>query len=834
MRDFFKGWGTHVVALVIFLGLVITYFAPVELEGKVVRQGDTQKFVGMSRELTELPKERQEGVVAWLGSMFSGMPSYQVTVVNRPDVHLDVLNKLLSPLDYASTRVVLISLICFYILMCVMGVHKWLAILGAIAYAFASYNFIILEAGHITKAYVIAYMPLTLAGMRLLFTGKYLWGIALFTFSVATSIRENHLQVTYYLALLCVFVYLGYVYEQVRNKDFKRLIRVSLLLAGCVCLAILPNAENLYANWELSKTTTRGATELTISTPAGEKVSSGLDKDYAFAWSYGKGELLTLLVPDTYGGSSGGTLGPDSEVYQALRLKGAQVGKEVQAPTYWGEKAFTSGPVYFGAVVCFLFVLGMFVIRHSMKWWLFAGSFFFILLALGRNFDAFNTFMFHYLPMYNKFRTVEMALVIPGLIVPIIALWGLRDILDGKVDNKRLKLGLIASLAITGGLCLILWWMPSLLLDFRSSYDAQYQLPDWYYNALLMDRASLVSADAMRSLFFILLGAALLFWFYTAKERQKVVTWVGLGLAVLTLVDLWSVDRRYLDDSNFITPKQNTEVYQSTVADEAILKDTDPSYRVLNLNSPFLDSGTSYYHKSIGGYHAAKLRRYQELIDFRLQGEINSIIGALQQAKTANDLMSAFAACPSLNMLNTRYIIYNPEQPPLRNPFADGNAWFVREVELVNSADEEIQALDRINPLEVAVVDKRFAADVEGFTYQPDSTASISLESYRPNQLVYRSKTNAEQLAVFSEIYYQPGWQATIDGKPAPHFRADWTLRAMRIPAGEHEIVFAFKPTGYITASYIASYSSVLIVLLLVGAAGYSLWEARKKKEAKA
>ena len=317
MRDFFKGWGTHVVALVIFLGLVITYFAPVELEGKVVRQGDTQKFVGMSRELTELPKERQEGVVAWLGSMFSGMPSYQVTVVNRPDVHLDVLNKLLSPLDYASTRVVLISLICFYILMCVMGVHKWLAILGAIAYAFASYNFIILEAGHITKAYVIAYIPLTLAGMRLLFTGKYLWGIALFTFSVATSIRENHLQVTYYLALLCVFVYLGYVYEQVRNKDFKRLIRVSLLLAGCVCLAILPNAENLYANWELSKTTTRGATELTISTPAGEKVSSGLDKDYAFAWSYGKGELLTLLVPDTYGGSSGGTLGPDSEVYQA-------------------------------------------------------------------------------------------------------------------------------------------------------------------------------------------------------------------------------------------------------------------------------------------------------------------------------------------------------------------------------------------------------------------------------------------------------------------------------------------------------------------------------------
>lgn len=831
MRNFIRKLGMHLVALVIFLVLVMTYFSPVQLEGKVVRQGDSQKFEGMAHELLELPKERQEGVVAWLGRMFSGMPSYQVTVMNRPDVHLDVVNKVLSVFDYSSTRIVLIALICFYILMCVMCVNKWLAILGAIAYAFASYNFIILEAGHITKAYVMAYMPLTLAGMCLLFKNKYLWGVALFTFSVAISIRENHLQITYYLVLLCAFIYLGYVYEKMKEKDLKGLAHVTLLMLGGVCLAVLPNADNIYSNLELSKTTTRGATELTISTPVGEKVSSGLDKDYAFAWSYGKGELLTLLVPNAYGGSSGGMLGPDSELYKELRMKGAQVGKEVQAPTYWGEKTFTSGPVYFGALVCLLFVLGMCVIRHRMKWWLFAGSVFFILLALGRNFDGFNDFMFHYLPMYNKFRTVEMALVIPGLVFPIIGVWGLKEILSGAVDDARFRKGLIASLAFTGGFSLILWLMPSLFLDFRSSYDAQYQLPDWYYNALLLDRASLASADALRSLVFILLGASLLFWYYQSKNRTRIETYVILGLSVLTLCDLWTVDRRYLNDNNFISPKQNTDVHKMSLSDTEILKDTDPSYRVLNLNSPFLETNTSYYHKSIGGYHAAKLRRYQELIDFRLQGEIQSIITSLQKAQSAQDLMGVFAHCPSLNMLNARYIVYNQEQPPLRNPFAYGNAWFVGQVEMVGNADEEISALNTIDPLRVAVVNKRFADVLKGFTPVLDSTATIVLDSYSPSKLVYTSKTRMEQLAVFSEIYYQPGWQATIDGKPVSHFRVDWTLRAMLIPAGEHEIVFEFKPEGYITATYVASYSSILILLLLLAAICYSVWKAKKRGE---
>lgn len=373
--------------------------------------------------------------------------------------------------------------------------------------------------------------------------------------------------------------------------------------------------------------------------------------------------------------------------------------------------------------------------------------------------------------------------------------------------------------------------MPSLFLDFRSSFDAQYQLPDWYYNALVMDRASLASSGALRSLVFILLGAILLFWFYVSKDRSKVSTWAGLGLLVLTLVDLWSVDNRYLNESNFITPTQNKEVHKPSASDEAILQDKDPSYRVLNLNSPFLETNTSYYHKSIGGYHAAKLRRYQELIDFRLQGEINSIIAVLQKAQSAEDLMGAFAACPSLNMLNARYIVYNPGQPPLRNPYAFGNAWFVDKVEIVENADAEIKALDTINPLKVAVVDKRFEKELEGFAPRPDSTATITLDHYSPSKLTYTSNAGTSQLAVFSEIYYQPGWKATIDGKPASHFRADWTLRAMLIPEGKHEIVFEFKPTGYITATYVASYSSLIILLLLIGAVGYSVWKTRNRKD---
>lgn len=834
MQDLLKKYGGHLIAILLFLGLVVVYFSPSVIDGKVMRQGDSMKFVGMVQELSDY--YNKEGKTSeWLGSLFSGMPAYQVGIPGTPTNPLNYIVSIVKDIDPMGAGIVLAGLIAFYILMCVMGVNRWLAIAGAIAYALASYNIIIIEAGHISKAYAIAYMPLTISGMLLLFRQKNIWGIVLFVLGTALSVMEGHLQITYYLALFCVFVYLGFVYQEIKAKRIPELLKTTGIMVVAVLLAVAPNMSNLYSNYEMSKTSTRGTSELTLPQTAGdvaaEKHSSGLDKEYAFQWSYGVKELLTLLVPDVYGGGSGGTLDSSSELYKEYKRNGAQVGSELQAPTYWGDKIFTSGPVYFGAIVCFLFVLGMFVIADPMKWWMFAGTVFFMFLSLGRNFDAFNDIIFHYLPMYNKFRTPEMALVIPGLVFPIIAFWGMREILAEKVDEKLLKRGFFWSLGLTAVPCLVLWLIPSLLLNFQSAYDAQFQnqVPEWFYPALLMDRASLASADALRSFVFILIGAALLIGFWKAKNKPSAAVWVSVGLVILMLADLWSVDKRYLNDGNFVK-EQLHENFKASVADNEILKDTDPSYRVLNLNNPWQETFTSFYHKSIGGYHAAKLLRYQELIDYQLDPEYRAILASLQKAQSLQDILPALAASPSLNMLNMRYVIYNPEQPPLHNPYAFGNAWFVNAVQMVDNADTEIATLASINPRETAVVDKRFASDLEGFVPQRDSMATIVMESYRPNSLTYKSNAATEQLAVFSEIYYQPGWKAYIDGKEVPHFRADWTLRGMRIPAGEHQIEFKFIPEGYTVASSIAYYAGFLILLLFIGAIAYSVWRVRKDK----
>jgi hypothetical protein len=471
----------------------------------------------------------------------------------------------------------------------------------------------------------------------------------------------------------------------------------------------------------------------------------------------------------------------------------------------------------------------MFVIRNPIKWWLLGGTVFLTFLALGRNFDAFNDFMFHHLPLYNKFRTVEMALVIPGLVFPLVGIWGISRFLSGKENARWLKTRLFFAFGITAFFCLLIWIIPSLLLDFRSDYDVRItsQYPDWYYNALLIDRKSLASADAFRSLMFILAGACLLFWFLKSKNKKNSATIVSIGIAALILTDLWNVDRRYLNDDNY-TREKPAETYKESVADTFIAKDTDPSFRVFGLNDPWQSTDVSYFHHSIGGYHAVKLRRYQELIEHRLNKEHQNIANTFQTARTVQDFEPVLAASPTLNMLNARYIIFDPAQPPLPNPYAFGNCWFVNQLGFVENADAEIEALEGLNPLEVAVVDKRFASDLEDFVPQPDSTATIALESYRPNRLTYKSRATAEQVAVFSEIYYNPGWKVKIDGKEASHFRADWILRAMRVPAGEHTIVFEFLPDRYIAAAYVSSFSSFLILLLLLGSIGYSLWQNRE------
>ena len=834
MQNLIRKTGEHLLAILLFLVITVIYFAPAVFDGKTIQQVDMIHTVGMgSSQAKQFEKTAKPGEFSvWSDAMFGGMPYNAVYGDPAPKLPgYEWLEAPIKKIGYMNAGMVFAGLVCFYLLMCVLGVKRWLAVAGSIAFAFASYNFIIIAVGHITKAYVIAYMPVTLSGMILLFRRNYLWGSILFLLGTALSISNYHIQITYYLILLCLFVYAGYLVDKVRKGEWKELGKVTAIMVACALIAVLPSARSLYTQWELGKTSLRGATELTTVAQDGEKISSGLDKDYAFQWSYEKRELLTFLIPNVYGGSSATTLDGSSEFYQALRDGGYKVGKDIQAPTYWGDKSSTGGPVYFGAVVCFLFLLGMIVVKNRMKWWFFAGAVFLILLALGRNFDMFNTFIFHHLPVYNKFRTPEMALVIPGLVFPIIAFWGLKNIFEEKVDAALLRKGLIWSLSITGGICLIIWWFPELFsLSFQSNYDTmnQYDQQPWY-SALLQDRKHLASADAFRSLVFVLLSAALVFAYLQLKNKKQAALLAGIGFIVLVLADLWAVDKRYLNDSDFKNEKLSAS-YKESAADQVILKDPDLSYRVLTLNSPFNETTVSYYHHSIGGYSPAKLRRYQELIDHRLSKEMGIIIQSFKvQPVTLENIQQSFASTPSLNMLNTRYVIFNPDQPPIVNPHAFGNAWFVQEVKTVENADAEIASLDAINPLQTAVVDKRFADDLKGFTPSAsDSTASIVLDSYRPSHLTYTSKTNSEQLAVFSEIYYQPGWKATIDGKSAPHFRADWTLRAMRIPAGDHKIDFIFRPQGYVTASYVSNFSSFFVLLLLLAAIAYSVWREVK------
>ncbi|MDR1982121.1 MAG: hypothetical protein LBQ39_10975, partial [Tannerellaceae bacterium] len=628
MQNLIRKTGKHVAAIALFLVLVMAYFAPAVFEGKVIIQGDNIKARGMGESHVQKYADTAEPgeFSAWSDAMFSGMPygaGYGSPAPQLPS--FGVIDGWMKLPGYTHAAMVFVGLVCFYLLMCVMGVNWWLAIAGAIAFAFASYNIIIIEAGHIVKAYVIGYMPLTLAGIALLFKRKYLWGGVLFLLGVAFSLANGHVQITYYLVLLCLFLYLGYTVRKIKEKELNEWLKVSLIMLACVVLAVMPNAQGLYSNWDLGQHSIRGQSELTPKADESghvEKASTGLDKDYAFQWSYGWKELLTVMIPNAYGGGSGGTLGSSSELYKEHKQRNYQVGKEVQTYTYWGDKIFTSGPVYFGALVCFLFVLGMFVIRDPLKWWLLGGAVFLTFLALGRNFDAFNDLMFHYLPLYNKFRTVEMALVIPGLVFPIVAIWGLRLILAGEVEEKPLRKGFLWSLGLTGGICLLIWLAPSLFLDFRSSYDTHYmgQYPDWYYNALIADRASLASSDALRSLIFILLGAGLLFWFWKSKNRQTAAVVVSAGVALLILVDLWTIDRRYINEGSY-TKEKAEETYKESVADREIFKDTDASFRVLGLNDPWQNTDVSYFHHSVGGYHAVKLRRYQELIEHRLSKE---------------------------------------------------------------------------------------------------------------------------------------------------------------------------------------------------------------------
>lgn len=836
----------HLVAIVIFIAVVFVYFSPI-IQGKQLKQEDVTSYMGMSQELREY-RDKEGASSAWTGSMFSGMPSYQIAVFGGSPNFLDYIEKPVKMLDDKSAGAVLMTMLMTYIFFLVIGIRPSAAMLGAIAYSLSSYNIIILGAGHVTKAWALAYMPVVIGGLIATFQKrKLLLGGIIMALGLALQIKSNHLQITYYTAMFCFILYVALVVKTIFNKEIKVAFKASGVLAIALVVAVLCNLGGLYANMEMARESTRGKSELsTISDE--EKKSSGLDIEYAFSWSYGKAEILSLLIPDIHGGASGGKLSTSSNLAQELTKQG--YGSEVKADgiqsyTYWGDQPFTSGPVYFGAIVCFLFLLGMIVIRSRMKWVILAATIFFIFLSWGKNLDWFNDFFFYYFPLYNKFRAVSMTLVVPSLTVVMIAVWGICEFMSPDRDKTKMTRALYISAGVFSVICLAFWLMPDAFFDFKGAQDVELakQMPEWYYQALLRDRMDLLSSDAIRSFGFIIVAAALLWvWLRIFKEKNQANRTSGyfiLAISVLVLIDLWGVDKRYVNDSNF--EKKSTYFsnrFAKSNADNMILQDQHPSYRVLNINNTFQDAMTSYHHKSIGGYHAAKLKRYQELIDHRLgkevaavsyraNGELQTQIALLnnganksmgQVAQTLQDsIMPLLSQTSALNMLNAKYIIVHPELPPLVNPYAYGNAWFVSDYKIVDNADAEIAEIESVNLAKTAVIDKRFEKDLNGLKIKTDPLNNIELISYKPDIIEYTSNATSEQLAVFSEMYFSNGWQAYVDGKKVPHFRADWTLRAMLVPAGEHTITFKFEPHGYNTSRTVASVTSGLLLLLIIG-----------------
>lgn len=812
---------THGGIILFFFIIAAAYMSPV-FDGKVIMQGDSMKADAMAKEQRDY-REHHGGEAIWNSAMFSGMPGYQVTTPPSPSVFNKVRNAVnLNFMGYSrNIGIVFLYLVGFYVCLLAIGCNSWLSLLGALAFGLGSYNIIIIEAGHITKAWAIALMAPILGGMLLTFKRKYVWGGLLFTLALGMQIACNHIQITYYTLIMALLLGVAYFIYSIKDKWLKQfLLGVGILLIGCV-FAVGGNARLLFVNQEYAKHTMRGGAQITV-TPEdlykdGEAksiaASDGLDIDYAYNWSYGKGETYTILVPGAYGGGSGETVGRESEFYKNFRQE--------QAPLYWGDQPFTSGPVYFGAIIVFLFVLGLFVVKGPDRWWLLAATILAILMSWGKNLMGFNSFLFDKLPLYNKFRTPSMSLVIANVSMVFMAVLALKSIFDKEnpIDTKKLNRGLYISTGISAGFILLMMVLSS-SFSFSGVSDtqmaAQYK-EQWSFiqDILIKDRKALFMSDSWRSLVFIVLSAGLL-WLYINNKIKKSGIIIGI-LACLVLIDLWGVDKRYLNDTKFVTekrlklkPSQNDQIIDQYAAQFG-----DVDYRVFDLSvNTFNDSYPSAFHHQIGGYNAAKLRRYQDIIDFYLSRHINTDV---------------------LDMLNARYFVVpgqNGQPMVQRNPEALGNAWFVNEYQLVEDPNAEILALNSFNPADTAIIDKRFASMVQGKNLERDSNSVITMEHqkpYNPDYVVYKTKTSKEQLAVFSEVYYAPDWKAYIDGKPAEYFRVNYILRAMVVPAGEHKIEFKCEAPLMHKLDKVTLLFSILFVVMVAGT--LVLYYRKPKKE---
>ncbi len=772
----------HFIVLLIFVAISFIYFSPL-IEGKMLEMHDIKQWQGMSKEITDFRNETGEEAL-WTNSMFSGMPAYQIAARSNGNL-IQYVVKVITFGMPRPANLLFLYLLGFYILLLSLKIDYRLSAIGAIAFAFSSYFFIIIQAGHMTKAQAIAYLPMVVAAVLYTYRGKMFLGGLLTALTVALQLYANHLQITYYLVLILLLIGLVQLIKDIQANNLVDFLKRTGVLILAALLASGTSFTRLATTMEYGKDSTRGKSELTDNI---DNKTTGLDKDYATQWSYGITESFTLLIPNFYGGASQGSLSENSETYQAIKRSPNAKKLIKQLPLYWGDQPIVSGPTYAGSIVIFLFFLGLFFVKSKMRIWLIIATILSLMLAWGKNFMPLTDFFLDYFPGYNKFRAVSMILIIAEFTIPLLGFLALNKFLVSKHSELEKKKPLKLAFYLSGGLCIFFALFASLLFDFVGLQDINLEKNGWPIDALQSDRANLLKTDAWRSFIFITLTFSLLWLFIKNKIQSK---YVILSIGVLILLDMWTVNKRYLNNDHFARKSKVEKPYNKTQADQEILRDTDPNYRVFNSSvSTFNDASTSYFHKSIGGYHGAKLKRYQELIERHISMGNQAVI----------------------NMLNTRYII-NRNGQVQKNSAALGNAWFVSKINLVENADEEINALSGFDPKSTAVIDKRFSDQI--INVLDSNTGNINLLEYRPNYLKYNSESVNEGIAIFSEIYYDKGWNAYIDGEKKSHFRANYVLRGMKIPSGNHIVEFKFEPLTYKIGETISLTSSIILLLLL-------------------
>ena len=818
MQSSIKKCLPDVLAVLLFVVLAFAYFFPADIEGRILYRHDASAGRGAGQEGIEYLQKTGERS-RWTNALFGGMPTYQMAPSYGST---DLLTKAIYAYHLwlpENVWFVFAYLLGFYILLRAFDFRQHLAALGSIIWAFSTYFLIIIAAGHIWKVWALAYLPPMIAGIVLAYRGKYLWGLLLTAVFSAFEINANHVQMTYYYLFVILFMVIAWLVEAIRQQQMARFLKATAVCIAGAAIGICVNLSNLYHTWQYSKESMRGKSELVKANNANQ-TSSGLERDYITQWSYGIGETWTLLIPNTKGGASM----PLSQNETAMKHADENyVSIYQQIGQYWGEQPGTSGPVYVGAFVVMLFILGLFIVKGPLKWALLAATVLSILLSWGKNFMGFTDFFLDYIPMYDKFRTVASILVIAEFTIPLLAMLALKKIFDELEVLKEKAKYLYASFALTAGVALLFALMPTAFFAgfiSTSEMHALQSLPAEHIQPLIANltemRQAVFTADCWRTFWIIVIGTAFLLLFRYGKLKAE---YTVAGILLLCLIDLWQVNKRYLNDEMFVPKSEREAPQQKTQTDEQILRDQALDYRVLNLASnTFNENETSYYHKSIGGYHAAKLRRYQEMIEQYINPEMQALFGAVSEAAGDMTQVNGDSICPVLNMLNTRYFIFPLEggqTVPIQNPYAYGNAWFVDKLDYVNNANEEMAAVGKIDLRHQAVADVKFKAQL-GEAVEQDTASVVTITSYEPNRLTYDVNSGKGGVLVFSEIYY-PEWTATVDGQPVELGRVDYLLRAIQIQPGKHQVELSFFPKSVSTTETIAYVAIVLLILTLLG-----------------